>query len=99
MSEYFGQHRENDWKLWNLPQFLSIPPEDVGVWGIPFAKRCEHILRLTLWQSSKTAPLNAASDLMSLMSGVGNILLKNQSISAQINNKIKNILNSASLFT
>lgn len=43
MSEYFGQHRENDWKLWNLPQFLSIPPEDVGVWGIPFAKRCDHI--------------------------------------------------------
>ena len=39
MSEYFGQHRENDWKLWNLPQFLSIPPENVGIWGIPFAKR------------------------------------------------------------
>ena len=43
MSEYFGQHRENDWKLWNLPQFLSIPPEDVGVWGIPFAKRCDQL--------------------------------------------------------
>lgn len=45
MSEYFGQHKEKDWEMWNLPQFLSVPPEDVGVWGIPYAKRCNHIPR------------------------------------------------------
>ena len=43
MSEYFGQHKENDWKLWNLPQFLSVPSENLGLWGIPFAKKCDYV--------------------------------------------------------
>ncbi|MBO5680285.1 MAG: DUF4417 domain-containing protein [Lentisphaeria bacterium] len=45
MSDYFGQHREADWKLWNLPQYLSIPAWDIGAWGIPFAKKCDHVPR------------------------------------------------------
>lgn len=41
MPEYHGQHVERDWGLWNLPQYLSVPPQDIGMWGIPFAKRCD----------------------------------------------------------
>ena len=39
MPEYFRQHQDRNWKLWNLPQYLSVPPQDIGAWGIPFAKR------------------------------------------------------------
>lgn len=40
MPEYFRRHQDRNWKLWNLPQYLSVPPQDIGAWGIPFAKRC-----------------------------------------------------------
>ncbi len=43
MPEYHGQHKEEDWRIWNLPQYLSVPPQDIGIWGIPFAKRCDHV--------------------------------------------------------
>lgn len=43
MPEYHGKLIEKDWGLWNLPQYLSVPPQDIGMWGIPFAKRCDII--------------------------------------------------------
>ena len=43
MPEYFRQHQNRNWKLWNLPQYLNVPTQDIGMWGIPFAKRCDMI--------------------------------------------------------
>lgn len=43
MTDWHGQHKENDWKLWNQCEYLSIPVQDIGTWGIPRAKRCDHI--------------------------------------------------------
>lgn len=43
MPDYHGQHKSNDWNLWNLPQFLSVPAYDVGTLGIPIAKKCDYV--------------------------------------------------------